>query len=134
MANEITIADQNATNLFKVNTLKPETFEEKAMFYNAIQNAEGLDDMINEVIELQDIIIQDCHTVDDEGVQNDNDLIYLIDSEGKSYATRSRGVAVALSNILMTFGMPSTWGRTLPVKVVKQQGQQYKFTTLVVEL
>lgn len=128
--NQLAIANGNKLGIFS--SFKADTQEERLALYNAVQDAEQLEDHVNEVLNLRDVIIQPVEIEDEvTGELVCRKRIVVIDDAGKPYACMSVGVETAINNLIATVGAP-TWEPALPLTVVKKPSRNgYKFTTLV---
>lgn len=100
-------------------SMNPQTFQEKAAFYNAISSpSKRLGDMINLAIELQHVYAETCNYLNKEsGELQAGVRIVLIDKDGVSYNTSSIGVYNSLSKIFSIFGVPQSWESPITVRV-----------------
>lgn len=112
-------------------SMKAETREEKLDLFEAVTNAEPLEDHINECINVQDVTIQPVEFVDDvTGEIKMQNRITLITPEKDAFVCTSLGVETSLKQLFGIVGNPP-WIPPIPLKPVKQQGNgKYKFTAL----
>jgi hypothetical protein len=112
-------------------SMKSETREERLDLFEAVTNAEPLEDHINECIMVQDVTIQPVEFVDSvTGEYKMQNRITLITPDKDAFACTSLGVETSLKQLFGIVGNPP-WVPALPLKAVKQQGNgKYKFTSL----
>lgn len=112
-------------------SLKSETIEERLAIFDAVSNAQTLEDHLNECINVENILIQPVETVDKlTGEVTARNRISLIDTDGVAYACMSIGVETALKQLFGIVGEPP-WNGGIALTPVKQQGNNgYKYTTL----
>lgn len=112
-------------------SMKSETREERLDLFEAVTNAEPLEDHINECIMVQDVTIQPVEFVDSvTGECKMQNRITLITPDKDAFACTSLGVETSLKQLFGIVGNPP-WVPALPLKAVKQQGNgKYKFTSL----
>lgn len=99
--------------------------------FDALSNAEALDDHVGDVISVHDLATQSVALPDPEtGELRDTLRIVLMCDEG-NFATCSTGVYTSLDNLICAIGAP-TWAPSIPLHIEKKKGSRgYKFTTLV---
>lgn len=117
-------------------SFKPNTKEEKAVLFKAMNNPEKrLADCINMTINVKDIYVETVTIVD----QNSGEIIpvpriVLIDVEGIGYQCVSKGVFGALKKLISLFGEP-TWdeGISITVRSVKTRNGNNSVLTFDIE-
>ena len=141
MANEIVKAEEVSEEITPIDAENPvkgmyssfkgESREERLSIYEAVTNAERLEDHLDEKISVQHVIIQPVRMVDKvSGEVNEGNRIVLCSSDGIAYACMSEGVETAIKQLFGIVGTPP-WNPPIDFKAVKQQGRnKYKFTTL----
>lgn len=100
------------------------------LVFDALSNAEALDDHVGEVISVHDLATQVVSLPDLEtGELRDTLRIVLMCDEG-NFATCSTGVYTSMDNLICAIGAP-TWAPSIPLRIEKKRGSRgYKFTTL----
>lgn len=112
-------------------SMRAETREERLDLFEAVTNAELLEDHLGECIMVQDVTIQPVEFVDNvTGEFKMQNRITLITPSKEAYACTSLGVETSLKQLFGIVGNPP-WEPAIPLKAVKQQGNgKYKFTAL----
>lgn len=118
-------------------SVKPETREQKIAMMNLLDSddvALPMNDSIGAEIKIADVITKPYDSVDEEtGEITSGVLTYLITPEGVAYVTSSKSVYFTLQTIFSVFGEPHyNEGEEIVVKIVKKQGQQFKYTDIKV--
>ena len=100
-------------------SLAPETPEEKARLFNAInQPSSRLSDMIGKEIEVSDVFCEVVQLISQStGEVTKAPRIILFDKNGNSYSCVSIGIFGSLKKIFTIFGEPSTWPAPLKFEV-----------------
>ena len=141
MANEIVKSEEITEEITPIDTENPvkgmyssfkgESREERLTIFEAVTNAERLEDHLNEKISVQHVIIQPVRMADRvTGEIREGNRIVLCSNDGVAYACMSEGVETAIKQLFGIVGMPP-WNPPIDFKAVKQQGRNsYKFTTL----
>lgn len=121
-----------------LSTMKVDTDEQKALYYNATSSPDfRISDCINKVIRVKDIFVE---MVEMEKKTEDGTLtgevelvprIVLIDTDGCSYTAVSKGVFAALRRLCMVYGMP-TWEDGINIMVLQVTRGKNKMLTLKV--
>lgn len=131
------------TSFCSLDLTTPETKEANAKMYYNILNApnENISDHINEEVVIKDIFAEDVtlDKKDDKGVIvcDDNGeviteravRVVLIDVNGVSYQSLSKGIYQSTQRLLDAFGVP-TWEKGVKVKILRKQvnkGQMFFF-------
>lgn len=113
-----------------------ETEEDKKKLYNLMGNCDyRVSDKLDTEIMLKDVLIQKFISVDDEtGVAEEKYRIVLIDNNGKTYASGSKGLYRSVGQLLAIMGEPSTWNTPVKIKVtevgIKNGGKTYVIKTI----
>lgn len=97
------------------------TDEDRKKLYNLLGNCDfRIADKLNTEIALKDVLIQKFNNVDDEtGTIEEKYRVILIDADGKTYASGSKGLYRSLGQLLAIMGEPSTWSEPIKIKVVE---------------
>lgn len=99
--------------------------------FDALSNAESLDDHVGEVITVHDLATQTVALTDAETGEVRNTLRIVLMCDEGNFATCSTGVYTSLNNLICAIGAP-TWEPGIPLRVEKKKGTRgYKFTSLV---
>ncbi len=99
-----------------VNTLNPKTFEERKSVFNAVNNAQSLDDMKDKPIKI--IGVAQTHSIrHDRSTDKDVPCIgtTLVGVDGTGYYSQSAGIARSAYNLVAAFG--ANWPEPLTVHV-----------------
>lgn len=118
-------------------SVRPETREQKIAMMNLLESddvAIPLNESVGAEIKIADVITKPYDTVDEEtGEIKSGVLTYLITPEGVAYVTSSKSVYFTLKTIFNVFGLPHySPGEEVIVKVVKKQGQNFKYIDIKV--
>lgn len=99
-------------------SVKAETKEDKVKLYNISTNPDyKVADMINKVIAIKDVYAEVIKMSDKEtGELYDTVRIILIDKDGKSYQSISKGIYNSIQKIMALMG-PPTWEDPIKVEV-----------------
>lgn len=94
-----------------------ETPEGKLALYTAMNNPTfSVQEKLNCTILLQDVYAEAIQFVDEKsGEVTDGVRIVLIDNEGNSYGSCSKGIFSAIKKLIQVFGAP-TWEEPIPVQ------------------
>ena len=97
------------------------TDEDRKKLYNLLGNCDfRIADKLNTEIALKDVLIQKFNNVDDEtGTIEEKYRVILIDEDGKTYASGSKGLYRSLGQLLAIMGEPATWNEPIKIKVVE---------------
>lgn len=100
-------------------SLTATTTAEKKLLFNIINSPKfKLQDQINLTIEVKDIYAETCEYVSKEtGELIPGVRIILVDKDGNSYSTSSKGVFNSLTKIFQIFGLPHQWEAPIPIRV-----------------
>jgi hypothetical protein len=117
-------------------SIVPETKEKKIAFMNLL-NGDGettnpLGEHIGSHIQVADVIFNPYDKINEEtGEMEYGVLTYLITPENVVYVTSSKSVYFSMKRIFQVFGEPHySEDEVITVKVVKKQGQQFKYTDI----
>jgi hypothetical protein len=125
MANEIATVNATTGELEEtesrpvsqlVNTLNPKTFEERKAVFNAVNNAQSLDDMKDKPIKITGVA--QVHSVRiDRNTGEEVPCIgtTLVGADGTGYYSQSAGIARSAYNLVAAFG--ANWPEPLTVHV-----------------
>lgn len=113
--NELTVFN-NATTAYS--SISATNVEEKKRLVNAMNNpTHKLSDMINKTILMKDIYAEPIELTDsDTGEMYDAVRVVILDTDGNSYQSVSKGIYNSLSKIMAIMGAP-TWEDGLAVEV-----------------
>lgn len=96
----------------------------------AINDAEPIDEHLDEVINLTDFVAQVVEFVDEAGEMQEGIRVVIIDDEGNSYAAMSEGILKSLQTFVSVLGDPSGWEEPLPIKIVRVKSRRgFQFFT-----
>ena len=99
-------------------TFSADTPEARVATFNAISNAERIDDNLGKTIMLRNVVAQAVEIADmQSGEVQDAVRVILLDDDGTAYAAVSGGLVGSLRDLFGIFGKPETWSDPLPVKV-----------------
>lgn len=121
-----------------LSTMKVDTDEQKALYYNATSSPDfRISDCINKVIRVKDIFVEmvEMEKKTEDGTPTGEvelvPRIVLIDTDGRSYTAVSKGVFAALRRLCMVYGMP-TWEEGINIMVLQVTRGKNKMLTLKV--
>lgn len=105
------------------------TREGKIKFYSALQNAEKLDEHLNEPLNMTNVVAQAVQVTDDQTGEISNTVrVIIVTDDGKAYAATSPTLAAGLNTMFGIFGTPNTWTEPLCIKVVERRSRRgFKF-------
>lgn len=141
MENQLMVADEKnmlmnlTTAVMSYCSFNPKTQQEKAEFFNMVNNPEKrLKEMVNLEIELRDIYAEQCEFVNAEtGAISPGVRIVFIDTNGVAYQAASKGIFTSTQKLLQIMGEPRTWKE--PVKIrIKEVSKAADRNVLVFEL
>lgn len=137
MSEIINVTSQLEQNGY-LSTMKVETEEQKALYYNATSSPDfRISDCINKTINVKDIFVEMVEMekkLEDGTGTGEFELvprIVLIDTDGRSYTAVSKGVFAALRRLCMVYGMP-TWESGISIMVMQVTRGKNKMLTLKV--
>lgn len=135
--------ENNSTALVAFNTENTElgtvqhfidtsTREGKIKLYSALQNAEKLDEHLNESLAMVNAVAQAVQVTDDQTGEVSNTVrVIIVTADNKAYAATSPTLAAGLNTMFGIFGTPNTWTEPLTVKVVERRSRRgFKFFTV----
>lgn len=117
-------------------SIVPETKEQKIAMMNLLsgddEKTQALGEHIGQHITLSDVMFQPYDKINEEtGEMEYGVLSYLVTPEQVVYVTSSKSVYFSLKRIFQVFGEPHyDESDVITVKVVKKQGQQFKYTDI----
>ena len=109
------------------------TREGKIKLYSALQNAEKLDEHLNEPLNMTNAVAQAVQVTDDQTgeISNTVRVIIVTDDNNKAYAATSPTLAAGLNTMFGIFGTPNTWTEPLRIKVVERRSRRgFKFFSI----
>lgn len=114
-------------------SIRPETAEEKAKVFNAMNNPEKrLADCINMTIPVKDIYVEVVYCTNQEtGERTACPRLVLIDEKGVGYQCVSIGIYSAIKKVIQIFGEP-TWAEPVKLRVKQITKGARKMLTLEV--
>lgn len=135
--------ENNSTALVAFNTENTElgtvqhfidtsTREGKIKLYSALQNAEKLDEHLNEPLDMTNAVAQAVQVTDDQTGEISNTVrVIIVTANGKAYAATSPTLAAGLNTMFGIFGTPNTWTEPLTIKVVERRSRRgFKFFSI----
>lgn len=116
-------------------SMVPKTPEERKFLFNAVNSPSlVLRDFINKTINVRDVFAEECTFLNKQtGEVSEGVRIVLIDAEGASYSTCSRGVFSGLSKLFALYGTPDQWTEPVPI-LIKQITKSPTQAVLVFEI
>ena len=108
------------------------TREGKIKLYSALQNAEKLDEHLNEPLAMVNAVAQAVQVTDDQTGEISNTVrVIIVTANGKAYAATSPTLAAGLNTMFGIFGTPNTWTEPLTIKVVERRSRRgFKFFSI----
>lgn len=108
------------------------TREGKIKLYSALQNAEKLDEHLNESLAMVNAVAQAVQVTDDQTGEVSNTVrVIIVTADNKAYAATSPTLAAGLNTMFGIFGTPNTWTEPLTIKVVERRSRRgFKFFTV----
>lgn len=135
--------DNNNTALVAFNTENTElgtvqhfidtsTREGKIKLYSALQNAEKMDEHLNEPLEMVNAVAQAVQVTDDQTGEVSNTVrVIIVTADNKAYAATSPTLAAGLNTMFGIFGTPNTWAEPLTIKVIERRSRRgFKFFSI----
>lgn len=112
--NELATNEKNILMANQVQTYcswTPQTIEEKKAFFNLINSpTKSVADMVNKQIALRHVYAETCEFVDTESGETTPGIrMILVDENGESYQSCSKGMYTSISKMLSILGDPSGW-------------------------
>lgn len=108
------------------------TREGKIKLYAALQNAEKLDEHLNEPLDMVNAVAQAVQVTDDQtGEISSTVRVIILTSDNKAYSATSPTLAAGLNTMFSIFGTPNTWDTPLTIKVVERRSRRgFKFFSI----
>lgn len=133
MENTLTVLDDITNNQKQAYvSMTIDTQEDKKRLFSLMENADfKVADKLNTKILLKDVILQKFERINEEtGEVEDKQRIILIDKEGVSYASASKGLYNSVIRLISFLGEPSEWEEPLAIEVqeIKTKKGQKTYT------
>lgn len=135
--------ENNSTALVAFNTENTElgtvqhfidtsTREGKIKLYSALQNAEKLDEHLNEPLDMVNAVAQAVQVTDDQTGEVSNTVrVIIVTADNKAYAATSPTLAAGLNTMFGIFGTPNVWDEPLTIKVIERRSRRgFKFFSI----
>lgn len=135
--------ENNSTALVAFNTENTElgtvqhfidtsTREGKIKLYSALQNAEKLDEHLNEPLAMVNAVAQAVQVTDDQTGEVSNTVrVIIVTADNKAYAATSPTLAAGLNTMFGIFGTPNVWDEPLTIKVIERRSRRgFKFFSI----
>lgn len=135
--------ENNSTALVAFNTENTElgtvqhfidtsTREGKIKLYSALQNAEKLDEHLNEPLAMVNAVAQAVQVTDDQTGEVSNTVrVIIVTADNKAYAATSPTLAAGLNTMFGIFGTPNVWTEPLTIKVIERRSRRgFKFFSI----
>ena len=108
------------------------TREGKIKLYSALQNAEKLDEHLNEPLEMVNAVAQAVQVTDDQTGEVSNTVrVIIVTADNKAYAATSPTLAAGLTTLFGIFGTPNAWSEPLTIKVIERRSRRgFKFFSI----
>lgn len=101
------------------------TREGKIKLYSALQNAEKLDEHLNEPLEMVNAVAQAVQVTDDQTGEVSNTVrVIIVTADNKAYAATSPTLAAGLNTMFGIFGTPNVWETPLTIKVIERRSRR----------
>lgn len=101
------------------------TREGKIKLYSALQNAEKLEEHLNEPLEMVNAVAQAVQVTSDQTGEVSNTVrVIIVTADNKAYSATSPALAASLNTMFGIFGTPNTWTEPLPIKVVERRSRR----------
>lgn len=113
-------------------SMKSESREDRLAIFEAVTEAESLEDHINERLTIENIVIQPVEVTDSlTGEVKTQNRIVLVTADKRAFACVSIGVETSLKQLFGIVGLPP-WKPAIDFKAVKENSSRgkYKFTAL----
>lgn len=134
MSNEVAIVEQTPNNsLVPFSSIQGADLETRFTLAAAVMGATPLADHKGVPFNLAHIVRQPVEVVNEQtGVVSKTFRTTLITDDGRALAATSRGIDIAVDNILATLGNPAQWsGASFPFIAEERGSGTRKFLTLV---
>lgn len=135
--------ENNSTALVAFNTENTElgtvqhfidtsTRKGKIKLYSALQNAEKLDEHLNEPLAMVNAVAQAVQVTDDQTGEVSNTVrVIIVTADNKAYAATSPTLAAGLNTMFGIFGTPNVWTEPLTIKVIERRSRRgFKFFSI----
>lgn len=108
------------------------TREGKIKLYSALQNAEKLDEHLNEPLAMVNAVAQAVQVTDEQTGEVSNTVrVIIVTADNKAYAATSPTLAAGLNTMFGIFGTPNTWDEPLIIRVVERRSRRgFKFFSI----
>ena len=108
------------------------TREGKIKLYSALQNAEKMDEHLNEPLDMVNAVAQAVQVTDDQTGDVSNTVrVIIVTADNKAYAATSPTLAAGLNTMFGIFGTPNTWTEPLTIKVIERRSRRgFKFFSI----
>lgn len=108
------------------------TREGKIKLYSALQNAEKMDEHLNEPLDMVNAVAQAVQVTDDQtGEVSPTVRVIIVTANNRAYAATSPTLAAGLNTMFGIFGTPNTWTEPLRIKVVERRSRRgFKFFSI----
>jgi len=107
------------------------SFDDRKKTLSALTNSVPVSENIGTVIDLAHIIVQTVTMVDRVSkVATPQPRVILIDAKGTAYHGISKGLFLAVRNIIGVLGEPSTWPAPQPIVVKRERASVGHFFTI----
>lgn len=101
------------------------TREGKIKLYSALQNAEKLEEHLNEPLQMVNAVAQAVQVTSDRTGEVSNTVrVIIVTADNKAYSATSPALAASLNTMFGIFGTPNTWETPLPIKVVERRSRR----------
>ena len=135
-ANELTLVDELNRNSKELYCSLPcETIEDKKAIFKVLGSADyKVADTLGTTINLRNVLVQKYDKVNQEtGEVETKYRTILIDENGTTYASASKGLFTSCKRLFALMGLPEHWVESLPVKVEEVKTTQ-GFKTFEIKL
>lgn len=108
------------------------TREGKIKLYSALQNAEKLDEHLNEPLAMVNAVAQAVQVTDDQTGEVSNTVrVIIVTADNKAYAATSPTLAAGLNTMFGIFGTPNVWTEPLTIRVIERRSRRgFKFFSI----
>lgn len=105
-------------------TVDMSTEEGKDLVYTALQDAEKIEDHLNEPIALRDVVTQNMQMVNEQtGEMQDTVRVILIAADGTAYTAISNVIMNSLNTLFSIYGTPDKWDSPKNVVVTERKSR-----------
>ena len=136
MTNELTLVDEMENAQKECYTsLSLDSEDNRKLLFKISESADGrVSDNLNKTIMLKDIFLQRYKKLNEETGELENKTrTILIDENGKSYASASRGLYNSVLRFMSIMGRPDTWEKPVAIQVQEvalPKGKTYKLVPI----